>query len=192
VARLHVECLVPGVDVADDAVDPVLGRRMLVGQQLGAERAFALLGFPAVAIGDEEALVAGQAADHRRLAMLGDVTAVGGIGDLQAAEIAEVLAKRQLSLDVHARHGLIAIVLAHQRGGVSIVLPGGRGRPPIPDRKSTRLNSSHVKISYAVFCLKKKKKASEAQKKTNKESPTKPEPVFLCAFRVTGFWLASE
>src|SRR5690606_40316520 len=30
-----------------------------------------------------------------------------------------------------------------------------RGRA---DRKSTRLNSSHVKISYAVFCLKKKKK----------------------------------
>src|SRR5690606_26132885 len=32
------------------------------------------------------------------------------------------------------------------------------------DRKSTRLNSSHVKISYAVFCLKKKK-----QKKVNKD-----------------------
>src|SRR5690606_39759469 len=29
----------------------------------------------------------------------------------------------------------------------------------VPDRKSTRLNSSHVKISYAVFCLKKKKKS---------------------------------
>src|SRR5690606_39658467 len=29
-----------------------------------------------------------------------------------------------------------------------------------PDRKSTRLNSSHVKISYAVFCLKKKNKRS--------------------------------
>src|SRR5436309_15624765 len=28
---------------------------------------------------------------------------------------------------------------------------------PLVDRKSTRLNSSHVKISYAVFCLKKKK-----------------------------------
>src|SRR5690554_7388239 len=28
------------------------------------------------------------------------------------------------------------------------------------DRKSTRLNSSHVRISYAVFCLKKKKKQS--------------------------------
>src|SRR6266511_3084605 len=31
------------------------------------------------------------------------------------------------------------------------------GTSPL-DRKSTRLNSSHVKISYAVFCLKKKKK----------------------------------
>src|SRR5690606_33977438 len=30
--------------------------------------------------------------------------------------------------------------------------------PKVLDRKSTRLNSSHVKISYAVFCLKKKKK----------------------------------
>src|SRR5215475_2211783 len=30
---------------------------------------------------------------------------------------------------------------------------------PAADRKSTRLNSSHVKISYAVFCLKKKNQA---------------------------------
>src|SRR3989442_7523037 len=29
--------------------------------------------------------------------------------------------------------------------------------PQVRDRKSTRLNSSHVRISYAVFCLKKKK-----------------------------------
>src|SRR5258705_9554404 len=43
--------------------------------------------------------------------------------------------------------------------------PGRPGRPPPggadlrgPDRKSTRLNSSHLGISYAVFCLKKKKK----------------------------------
>src|SRR5690606_41542611 len=32
------------------------------------------------------------------------------------------------------------------------------------DRKSTRLNSSHVKISYAVFCLKNKKKEQKTQK----------------------------
>src|SRR5436853_1577787 len=31
---------------------------------------------------------------------------------------------------------------------------------PAEDRKSTRLNSSHLGISYAVFCLKKKKKTS--------------------------------
>src|SRR5215475_14975449 len=31
------------------------------------------------------------------------------------------------------------------------------------DRKSTRLNSSHVKISYAVFCLKKKKKLNNTK-----------------------------
>src|SRR5690606_40803847 len=31
-----------------------------------------------------------------------------------------------------------------------------RGHPTSEDRKSTRLNSSHVKTSYAVFCLKKK------------------------------------
>src|SRR5690606_41263060 len=36
----------------------------------------------------------------------------------------------------------------------TLVCSGFEGR----DRKSTRLNSSHVKISYAVFCLKKKKK----------------------------------
>src|SRR2546430_11836638 len=40
--------------------------------------------------------------------------------------------------------------------------PGSLGEPLIPanqqDRKSTRLNSSHSQISYAVFCLKKKKK----------------------------------
>src|SRR3712207_7516602 len=41
------------------------------------------------------------------------------------------------------------------------VVPGGVGpewkQEPRADRKSTRLNSSHANISYAVFCLKKKK-----------------------------------
>src|SRR5439155_18159398 len=35
--------------------------------------------------------------------------------------------------------------------------PRAHARGPREDRKSTRLNSSHVAISYAVFCLKKKK-----------------------------------
>src|SRR6266571_6149686 len=43
-----------------------------------------------------------------------------------------------------------------------------------PDRKSTRLNSSHMSISYAVFCLKKKKKKykkliKKKKKKNQKE-----------------------
>src|SRR5260221_5579313 len=36
------------------------------------------------------------------------------------------------------------------------ILPDGPARPEQLDRKSTRLNSSHTVISYAVFCLKKK------------------------------------
>src|SRR6266496_3961505 len=44
----------------------------------------------------------------------------------------------------------------------------GSHRPRRSDRKSTRLNSSHVEISYAVFCLKKKKK----NKTTLSLSPT--------------------
>src|SRR5436305_8289243 len=40
------------------------------------------------------------------------------------------------------------------------------------DRKSTRLNSSHVRISYAVFCLKKKKTKQPAQRTTlNRTTP---------------------
>src|SRR3712207_6880398 len=73
----------------------------------------------------------------------------------------------------------------HRRGAVAQVDPGGlverpgtphhdrsgQGqRQPLPelelqcreDRKSTRLNSSHANISYAVFCLKKKKSYSSA------------------------------
>src|SRR3712207_8560038 len=38
----------------------------------------------------------------------------------------------------------------------------GRDRAP-PDRKSTRLNSSHANISYAVFCLKKNKRRTTAR-----------------------------
>src|SRR2546430_4455832 len=42
--------------------------------------------------------------------------------------------------------------------------PGGETRlaAKAGDRKSTRLNSSHSQISYAVFCLKKKKKSAES------------------------------
>src|SRR5690606_41307287 len=38
------------------------------------------------------------------------------------------------------------------------MIPSDDTRLELGDRKSTRLNSSHVKISYAVFCLKKKRR----------------------------------
>src|SRR5690242_21370955 len=41
--------------------------------------------------------------------------------------------------------------------------PGARQPRAGRDRKSTRLNSSHMSISYAVFCLKKKKKKQQQQ-----------------------------
>src|SRR5205807_2119633 len=43
---------------------------------------------------------------------------------------------------------------------------GRTGRPFAVDRKSTRLNSSHLVISYAVFCLKKKKNSRYSTRST--------------------------
>src|SRR5207302_10957740 len=55
------------------------------------------------------------------------------------------------------RDGLVA--LQEEAEGPPGQLEATRpSRSSARDRKSTRLNSSHVKISYAVFCLKKKKK----------------------------------
>src|SRR6478672_10380881 len=54
---------------------------------------------------------------------------------------------------------------AHQR----LRLRGAAGEPQ-RDRKSTRLNSSHDQISYAVFCLKKKKPRNYNSQSMNKES----------------------
>src|SRR5438874_8256964 len=49
---------------------------------------------------------------------------------------------------------------AAQDAGNYIGFGIGPSKAKIQDRKSTRLNSSHVEISYAVFCLKKKKKTT--------------------------------
>src|SRR5690554_7781298 len=63
----------------------------------------------------------------------------GGRHAQQAAEVGPGLARQDA---VPAAEGVAQAQVAAVRG----------------DRKSTRLNSSHVRISYAVFCLKKKKK----------------------------------
>src|SRR5882724_12120664 len=65
-------------------------------------------------------------------------------------------------------------------GEADRAVAGGEARPDRPagrgaDRKSTRLNSSHLGISYAVFCLKKKKKKiiEIIQKKKKKKKKKK-------------------
>src|SRR5690606_39771844 len=61
-------------------------------------------------------------------------------------------------LDQSVRPGALGRRNGTRDGEQFPVLFQGERRGDERDRKSTRLNSSHVKISYAVFCLKKKKR----------------------------------
>src|SRR5690554_7209043 len=72
-----------------------------------------------------------------------------------------------IDLDVHQGNGT-AEIFKNNSNVFTFSMHGSNNYPlkkeksdldvNLPDRKSTRLNSSHVRISYAVFCLKKKKK----------------------------------
>src|SRR6266403_3458660 len=55
--------------------------------------------------------------------------------------------------------------------------PGRARCTPGGDRKSTRLNSSHVEISYAVFCLKKKKNKTYVILLLKKKKKPKPKQI---------------
>src|SRR2546426_5904934 len=68
----------------------------------------------------------------------------GGYDQRLARVIQEL---RERGVDADRARITAALVDAHQRGVITDSV----------DRKSTRLNSSHLVISYAVFCLKKKK-----------------------------------
>src|SRR3712207_8004593 len=66
----------------------------------------------------------------------------------------EQIAKAEVPPGVPMAQWALAWCLQHP--AVTAVIPGCKSVEQ--DRKSTRLNSSHANISYAVFCLKKKKK----------------------------------
>src|SRR2546430_11082593 len=68
-------------------------------------------------------------------------------------------------------HDALPISTPRRKARVPGACPAREGGAPpaTPDRKSTRLNSSHSQISYAVFCLKKKK--------IHQGSTTGPHPV---------------
>src|SRR5690606_42058705 len=80
-----------------------------------------------------------------------------GWGSQPAAASPEQL-QRLLDLDRDYLDKLKAFPFGalNTNGQVDFVLLNRRIKRDITDRKSTRLNSSHAKISYAVFCLKKK------------------------------------
>src|SRR5438874_8212691 len=72
-------------------------------------------------------------------------------------------------LDLHKRANVVVVEKLQLVFGLPRLRPHDhqwrlRRGSPKTDRKSTRLNSSHVEISYAVFCLKKKKNISDARK----------------------------
>src|SRR5207249_9643239 len=71
----------------------------------------------------------------------------------QARAAGQAAARRRAGQDVEAGRGVRHLAGCRERGR-----QGRRALDDALDRKSTRLNSSHVSISYAVFCLKKKKK----------------------------------
>src|SRR6267378_6040112 len=92
---------------------------------------------------------------------------------LTVREAGELFAIPKEKLDLEARH-----VVRHQLAPVQFHI--GRGQDngarlvgSFPDRKSTRLNSSHVEISYAVFCLKKKKNTERHRDITLQHETTK-------------------
>src|SRR5436305_7082938 len=75
------------------------------------------------------------------------------------------------------RRGALAAKHPHGRLVHDAVGPGARLRGDgAADRKSTRLNSSHVRISYAVFCLKKKKK-TKAHDSHHQKAPHPPQHI---------------
>src|SRR2546421_4533176 len=83
---------------------------------------------------------------------------------IEGAEPGDMLEVRVRDLEFRVPYGV------NNSGKGAGVLPDLHGRPypkVIRDRKSTRLNSSHDQISYAVFCLKKKKKNNRERSRMN-------------------------
>src|SRR5206468_12697073 len=115
---------------------------------------------PQVKLSDLHLLCLGERVDHpvpRRV----HLEPVAGLGRHEGA-LARMVLDLQAELARAVEHRLVVVLF---EGDPEV---GDARHAPMPglaleedeDRKSTRLNSSHDQISYAVFCLKKKKKTS--------------------------------
>src|SRR5690349_14919673 len=116
------------------------------GYYRAASEAFAAIMGRYVDLGDQHVHDSMLATEQRNLKLFG----YGAKGmALSMVETAIAISDGRISAaDIHRLVELGKTVLQH---------------PVELDRKSTRLNSSHVEISYAVFCLKKKKKNKKEQ-----------------------------
>src|SRR3712207_2509890 len=153
----------PVVTATETKFGRILGLAREAGRAVGAFTCYDLLGFEAVV----------RAAESRRAPVIvlisptsfaaeGGERLVRAFGAAAAGSSVDVL----VQLD-HARDGRLIERAADC--GVDAVMADGSKLPfeenlaftqaVVEDRKSTRLNSSHANISYAVFCLKKKKKS---------------------------------
>src|SRR5690606_40090484 len=105
---------------------------------------------------DVRVLVLVDVVEHRRQG--GRLARAGRPGDQdQALRLVDQFAEDRRAAQVFQRQHLGRNGAEH-RACAAILVEGVDAEARQADRKSTRLNSSHVKISYAVFCLKKKKK----------------------------------
>src|SRR5690606_32413480 len=99
--------------------------------------------------GLERAQLGQAAAQQEGVGEVAELRRVGLAADLPRTHRVALRAR-----DLLGRHGLLAQLREPlEQAGARLLLALGR-RGDVADRKSTRLNSSHVKISYAVFCLK--------------------------------------
>src|SRR3712207_2621990 len=93
-------------------------------------------------VDDRAAVLDDDIAEDARVTRLGiDLDVRGVHGAREAARVRRLVAARRLEAGLDARREQMRLMVGAAR----------------QDRKSTRLNSSHANISYAVFCLKKKK-----------------------------------
>src|ERR1700719_3683818 len=85
---------------------------------------------PTLGVAQEEALIAGEAVDHR-CRLVAERMMIGVERDQRAAEIGDVLAHGEIALKMDARKRLVAVEWAAERGGARRELLGVGIRPPV-------------------------------------------------------------
>src|SRR5690606_40797574 len=115
--------------------------KMIVGLDIGTSKVVALVG---ELTADGQLEIVGIGTHPSRGLKKGVVVNI----ESTAQSIQRAVEEAQLMAGCHIHSAFVGLAGSHIRSLNS---------HDIVDRKSTRLNSSHVKISYAVFCLKKKK-----------------------------------